>query len=67
MLVQQCNDNLTLSVPTPSVCRKPKSNENGEYYKRDRRERERMEARVFKWFGYVSLRPHDVTNELHLY
>jgi hypothetical protein len=19
-----------------------------------------MEARVFKWFGYVSLRPHDV-------
>jgi hypothetical protein len=26
-----------------------------------------MEARVFKWFGYVSLRPHDVANGLHLY
>jgi hypothetical protein len=24
------------------------------------RERKRMEARVFKWFGYVSLRPQDV-------
>jgi hypothetical protein len=22
--------------------------------------RRRMEARVFKWFGYVSLRPQDV-------
>jgi hypothetical protein len=21
----------------------------------------------FKWFGYVSLRPHDVANRLHLY
>ena len=21
----------------------------------------------FKWFGYVSLRPHDVANGLHLY
>jgi hypothetical protein len=26
-----------------------------------------MEARVFKWFGYVSLRPQDVANGLHLY
>jgi hypothetical protein len=26
-----------------------------------------MEVRVFKWFGYVSLRPHDVANGLHLY
>ena len=26
-----------------------------------------MEARVFKWFGYVSLRPQDIANELHLY
>ena len=26
-----------------------------------------MEAKVFKWFGYVSLRPHDVANGLHLY
>ena len=26
-----------------------------------------MEASVFKWFGYVSLRPHDVANGLHLY
>ena len=25
-----------------------------------------MEARVFKWFGYVSLCPQDVANELHL-
>jgi hypothetical protein len=31
------------------------------------RERKRMEARFFKWFGYVSLRPHDVANGLHLY
>ena len=23
--------------------------------------------RFFKWFGYVSLRPHDVANGLHLY
>ena len=26
-----------------------------------------MEASVFKWFGYVSLRPHDVAHWLHLY
>jgi hypothetical protein len=26
-----------------------------------------MEVRVFKWFGYVSLRPQDVANGLHLY
>jgi hypothetical protein len=26
-----------------------------------------MEARVFKWFGNVSLRPQDVANGLHLY
>ena len=31
------------------------------------KERKRMEVRVFKWFGYVSLRPHDVANGLHLY
>jgi hypothetical protein len=26
-----------------------------------------METRVFKWFGYVSLRPQDVANGLYLY
>ena len=26
-----------------------------------------MEARVFKWFSYVSLRPQNVANELYLY
>jgi hypothetical protein len=26
-----------------------------------------MEARIFKWFGYVSLRLQDVANGLHLY
>ena len=26
-----------------------------------------MEARVFTWFGYVSLCPQDVANGLHLY
>jgi hypothetical protein len=33
------------------------------------RERERREWRLgfFKWFGYVSLRPQDVANGLHLY
>ena len=31
------------------------------------RARKRMEARVFKWFGYVSLRPQDVANGLYLY
>ena len=41
-------------------CRKPKSNDNGIYEREIEREREIMEARVFKWFGYVSLRPHDV-------
>ena len=34
--------------------------------KRDE-EKKRMETRVFKWFGYVSLSPHDVANGLHLY
>ena len=29
--------------------------------------KENREARVFTWFGYVSLRPQDVANELHLY
>ena len=31
-----------------------------------KRERE-WRLGFFKWFGYVSLRPHDVANELHLY
>ena len=39
---------------------KTKSNDNGKYKRVIERERKRMEARVFKWFGYVSLRPHDV-------
>jgi hypothetical protein len=42
-------------------------NDNGKYKRVMERERERMEARVFKWFGYVSLRPLDVANGLHLY
>ncbi len=42
-------------------------NDNGKYKRVIERERERMEARVFKWFGYVSLRPLDVANGLHLY
>jgi hypothetical protein len=38
-----------------------------ERYKRVlERERKRIEARVFKWFGYVSLRPQDVANGLYL-
>jgi hypothetical protein len=49
------------------ACRKPKSNENGKYKRVIEREEENMEARVFKWFGYVSLRPQDVANGLHLY
>ena len=31
------------------------------------KERKRIEAKVFKWFGYVRLRPHDVANRLHFY
>ena len=31
------------------------------------KEKKRMKARVFKWFGNVSLRPQDVANGLHLY
>ena len=31
-----------------------------------KRERE-WRLGFFKWFGYVSLRPHDVANVLHLY
>ena len=41
-------------------CGKPKSKDNGKYKRVIERERKRMEAKVFKWFGYVSLRPHDV-------
>ena len=48
-------------------CGKPKTNDNGKYKRKIERERERMEARVFKWFGYVSLCPQDVANGLHLY
>jgi hypothetical protein len=48
-------------------CRRPKSNENGEYYKRDRERGREWRLGFFKWFGYVSLRPHDVANGLHLY
>jgi hypothetical protein len=35
-----------------------------EYYKR---KIENGRLGFFKWFGYVSLRPHDVANGLHLY
>ena len=48
-------------------CGKPKTNDNGKYKRKIERERERMEARVLKWFGYVSLCPQDVANGLHLY
>jgi hypothetical protein len=48
-------------------CRRPKSNENGEYYKRDRERGREWRLGFFKWFSYVSLRPHDVANGLHLY
>ena len=47
-------------------CRKPKSNDNKKYKRVIERGKEWM-LRFFKWFGYVSLRPQDVANELHLY
>ena len=47
-------------------CGKPKSNDNGKYKRVIERGRERRLG-FFKWFGYVSLRPHDVANGLHLY
>ena len=49
------------------ICRKPKSNEIIMERNIIERDEENMEARVFTWFGYVSLRPQDVANGLHLY
>jgi hypothetical protein len=47
-------------------CRKPKSNDNRIYKREIERGRE-WRLGFFKWFDYVSLRPQDVANGLHLY
>ena len=65
--VNICFHFVVLLLNNETQCRRPKSNENGEYYKRDRERGREWRLGFFKWFGYVSLRPHDVANGIHLY
>ena len=62
--IEMARENFRALIP----CRKPKSNDNGKYKRVIEMKRGReWRLGFFKWFGYVSLRPHDVANGLHLY